>query len=279
MALTLLMSFLGIAASQSFSYDYHGVEWSSYCVNGLSQSPINITKAYDGLELHENDNDANYAYFKLDWSERHLKPTYNPFVNFVLNSDFGFSNLTSADEVLIDSYHIQTIKVHYPSEHRFNNDGSDIYALTNPNEMEVQFEHKSLTTGNVMILAIIYEWGSSNFFIESLIDSFNNPSGATIRMPEAIPGPKYLWNYYNYTGSYTVPSCGEGITWVVKTHKETASLEQLDFFRGILMANYSGGNYRYAQPLNNRTIYKYSSDSGASAIFMIFGGLVLSFLA
>ena len=63
--------------------------------------------------------------------------------------------------------------------------------------------------------------------------------------------------YYDYDGSFTTPSCTEGVNWFVLDATIEVSQEQVDEFRGLEFMSHEGeffGNNRPVQPLNGRLV-------------------------
>lgn len=185
MALICILSIL-TAVSAKWSYQYHGIEWDSHCSFGEEQSPIDLTNDVSANQTQIiKDGDSSYKHLNLEYESRKLRPTFNANLNFLLYGDFGYANIvTESGEDLL--YQAQKISVHYPSEHRFK-ESSNIYDNDDIREIEVQIEHRS-TAGDITILAVIYKLGSSNDFIGSLIDSYDQITGAKIDMNSVISG-------------------------------------------------------------------------------------------
>jgi carbonic anhydrase len=118
--------------------------------------------------------------------------------------------------------------------------------------MELHAVFQVPKTDNYVAIAMLYEIGNENPFLNQLIKaglpkkSFSRP----VRIPALNLANAFTEtsSYYNYAGSLTIPSCFP-VTFIVLKTEATMSQEQFLAFQGIM-----GNNFRPIQALNNREV-------------------------
>lgn len=233
------------ACFEHFNYDLASQEgplnWDNYCVEVSSenqcgsivrQSPINVVGVV-------NDNTL-FA----------LNKTYETTATDIFNNghtiQFNYNNTASLNFGGIN-FSLLQFHFHADSEHTVNG---------NQYPLEVHLVHIS-DNGAIAVIGIFFELGAENPFLAQFTshlpgledEVYENDSleyNASDLFPESTA-------YFNYNGSLTTPPCSETVEWIVMEAPITASQEQLDAFANILH-----NNNRPIQPLNGRTIGKYS---------------------
>nr|WP_283811148.1 carbonic anhydrase family protein [Enterococcus larvae] len=119
---------------------------------------------------------------------------------------------------------------HYPMEAHFVNTAQD---------------------GRIAVVGVFFEEGEENKGFQEVLDDVQNEKDDPITdLDEMLPSNK---SYYHYLGSLTTPPLNENVEWYVMENPVEISSEQIESFKKL----YSHNN-REVQPLNDRTILKYS---------------------
>lgn len=138
---------------------------------------------------------------------------------------------------------------HAPTEHAFVNDQLA--------DLEMQIVHKSKTSEKKAIVSIIYTSFADKLHVKGL--GTLSPTQKTIEgldMSETV----YLagQEFYNYQGSFTLPSCEENVNWIVMTKPLDIRSDHIKFFRDKWESNQEfargRGNNRKIQDINGRRI-------------------------
>lgn len=197
------------------------------CQTGKNQSPINI-------------NHIQHA--KLDKMEIHYDQIDGNIVNN--GHTIQVSENDNSDYIVLDDekYFLNQFHFHTPSENQ-------IERKTFPAECHFVHTDKS---GNLMVLAIMFEEGDSNPVVDKLFsildDEENHPNNfAHLDISALLPVQKH---YYRFSGSLTTPPCSEGVIWNVMAQPVTLSKAQIDRFEKVFKHH----NNRPIQPLNGRLI-------------------------
>jgi carbonic anhydrase len=193
--------------------------------NGRSQSPINIIRPISDAK---NKIGFNYqsAQFNLTLDPHNLYFNANePDANFVLYTG--------------KQYQLQSFHFHVPGEHQ-------VKGKTYPMEMHLIHQDSS---GETLVVGVFFQVGKNN---DALDDLFISPLKHRKSVTESdliklIPAAK---EYYQYSGSLTVPPCTEGLTWIVMETPMQVSQKQIDYFKNHVITN----NSRPLQSLNGRVI-------------------------
>ncbi|XP_077990204.1 carbonic anhydrase 14-like [Glandiceps talaboti] len=80
--------------------------------------------------------------------------------------------------------------------------------------------------------------------------------------------PEDTSEFFRYEGSLTTPTCNESVIWTVMRNAVTITEEQMELFRNV---NFGDGTpmvdtHRPPQPLNGRTVYIRSVDTGSGTM-------------
>jgi carbonic anhydrase len=154
---------------------------------------------------------------------------------------------------------------HAPSEHELDGDSFDL-------EMQAWCTSSTSTSGgNVAAFAWLYDEGTTDQWIEDLL--FGTEVSAVVDS---------IGSYYGYTGSYTQPSCSEGVYWYVMSTPGEHSKKVIDYFEDQWADNDAfangEGNNRSTQSVNSRAIYVYGEkydDDSATYLAALFVALLL----
>ena len=197
------------------------------CSQGKQQSPVDISHAERA---------------KLPIIEFNYKPSALDVIN---NGHTVESDYEPGSSITLDgkTYNLVQFHFHHLSENTLNGKHSPL---------EGHLVHKS-ADGKIAVVAVFFEAGRANPAIETVWAHMpktaineNKPKGMKVDASQLLPDSR---EYYTFPGSLTTPPCAEGVTWLVMSHKMTASKQQIDAF-AILDPN----DARPVQRLNGRTI-------------------------
>lgn len=195
------------------------------CVNGTSQSPIDLTGA-------ATEDLANITF--------HYQPTKLHLEN---NGHTIQVNYDAGSYIVVDEirYDLKQFHFHSPSENAING---------NSFPLEMHLVHKN-TAGQLAVVAIFLDEGANNPALQSVWDHLSNKIGsqeidAQVDANDFLPS---VQTTYRYSGSLTTPPCTEGVSWLVMTSPATISSEQIEAFQNL----YEGNN-RPVQLLNGRDL-------------------------
>lgn len=231
---------MAVVAAGPADYSSQGANWDDdACVNGVEQSPIDLTTtgwstsskmALNGWGYE----DETVAQAEIDRSTTKVQSPLSK----------GNFNLHHADGTVSEFGPLQ-FHFHAPSEHTV--DGTQY-------DLEVHFVHLyRADNGLGGVIGVFFDRSAGNEdneFLEALWDT----SGDTLKVPSAsfLEGID-MSKYWNYEGSLTTPPCTEGVKWTVIEQVQPISDRQLAKF-SALWADKQGfdglGNYRDVQPLN-----------------------------
>lgn len=197
------------------------------CSQGKEQSPVNIT-------------DAQRAKLPV------IEFNYQPSALAVINNGHTIQvNYAPGSSITIDgkTYDLVQFHFHHVSE-------TTVKGKHSP--LEGHLVHKS-ADGKLAVVAVLFDGGKANPAIATVWSNLpksegseNKPSGVEVNATQLLPDK---FEYYTFPGSLTTPPCTEGVTWLVMSHKMTASKEQIDAF-----AKLYPNNYRPVQLLNGRKV-------------------------
>jgi carbonic anhydrase len=235
-----LLNFSAVAADPaeehahwSYSGDTGPDHWGdlspefSACSQGKEQSPVNISHA---------------EHAKLPIIEFDYKPSALDVINngHTIESDYEPGSSITLDG---KTYNLVQFHFHHLSENTHN--GKHF-------PLEGHLVHKS-ADGKLAVVAVFFEEGHPNPAIATVWASMpktsvneNKPSGVKVDASQLLPGNR---EYYTFPGSLTTPPCTEGVTWLLMSHKMTASKEQVAAFAVL-----DPDDARPVQPLNGRKI-------------------------
>lgn len=109
--------------------------------------------------------------------------------------------------------------------------------------------------GNLAVIAVMFEEGSSNELIEALWAKMPENKGDKhgldkgLNVNGILPKDK---TYYRFNGSLTTPPCSEGVMWFVMKDSVKVSKKQVEEFEHVM----HHPNNRPVQPVNARMILK-----------------------
>ena len=219
-------------AHWEYSEELGPKEWANLdekykmCAEGLNQSPINIT---------------NVIPARLDSLVFEGTAKATTFVN---NGHSVEVNFTSANSLAIENekYYLKQIHFHTPSENQID-------GISYP--MEAHLVHAN-TTGNLAVVAIMFELGEDNIVLNKLLRNLPENEGDINKLKSEIFGYDILpsnKDYYRYNGSLTTPPCSEGVKWFVLKTPVGISKSQLADFDAAMPTN-----NRPLQDINSRVI-------------------------
>ena len=143
------------------------------------------------------------------------------------------------------SYTLQQIHFHAPSEEAFNGLRADMVA---------HFVHKN-AAGQLAVVAVLLLAGPDNPAYAPIFSNLPH-SGETISLvdneiilSDLLPEDQ---SYYQFAGSLTTPPCSEGVEWIVMHQPVNIGKAQIEAFHARFKSN-----ARPVQALNGRTV-KYS---------------------
>jgi len=209
--------------------------WQNLCLGfaecgGLAQSPINITtppasSGQGGITLNYTTSITNIV------NNGHtIQFNYSP------GSTMSWRG---------DTWELLQFHMHTASEHTIN-------GASYP--MEVHLVHRN-QTGELAVVGILFESGSSNAFLSPFLSSLPTSKGQTVQSSASYTVkdvfPTTL-GHYQYDGSLTTPPCSQGVNWIVLSEPVTASSAELTLFRSIMHQN-----NRPVQPLNGRQVKRF----------------------
>ncbi|KAM5145467.1 carbonic anhydrase 12-like [Mantella aurantiaca] len=178
---------------------------------------------------------------------------------------------------LVNSYKLAALHIHFGnedsstqgSEHLINGEGF-------PLEMHFVFfntKYADVTTAKnysdgLSVVGVLFELGATNAalvpFIDALPQVANKGQSTSISFNLEKILPYQSVGYYTYQGSLTTPPCSEIVTWHVLSGIQQLDQEQyaqittsLYFTTADEIPERMEDNFRPAQPLNGRPVYKY----------------------
>ncbi|CAG9310174.1 unnamed protein product [Blepharisma stoltei] len=224
--------------------EHKEAEWAHEWPCGPHQSPINIDPH---AIINASDILKNRWYFPLNinYSPHTAKGEFNPRT-FIVRGNFGSLLVNSLFEENPRIFDIAQFHFHASSEHLLYGQRYDL-------ELHVVHKERS-NPSNLLVFGFFFRNdGRANPFLENVIRSEAEPT--SIDMNLMIPKMKCL---YFYEGSLTTPPLFEPVLWFLNPHLNSINSEQLEFFTRHWSGNHSfaggKGNYREAQPLNDRSI-------------------------
>lgn len=230
--LVLSLPFLVISQTTIYAAEKHNtVHWSytghnnpaqwaklnpdyETCANGLTQSPINITKA----EIADLP--------KLEFQYQETVPS------IVNNGHTIQINLASGNFLKVGSQQLELLQFHFhtPSEEQINGKRSNMVA---------HFVHKS-AEGQLGVVALLIKSGARNKAFTPIFQHLPS-KGETITVENLkldlnamLPSNK---NYYTFTGSLTTPPCTENVQWIVLKQAVSLSPQQIKAFKNQYFFN------------------------------------------
>ncbi|XP_075049661.1 carbonic anhydrase 14 [Mixophyes fleayi] len=261
-----------VVASASWTYTgHHGQEhWEVTYPDcgGTAQSPINIntsnvsydeslpTMKAEGYNAPDASpftltNNGHTAVLSLP-SSMHLRGLRNNFTAVQLHLHWGNTSLAEGSEHQIDE------KV-YPGEVHIVHYNSDKFSTIN--------DAKNKPNG-LAVLGILIEIGTmENVGYSNILNYLDKVryAGQTVQVPSFDVEqllPENMEKYFRYSGSLTTPPCYQSVQWTVFRDPVQISVPQMQKLRTMLYSTEASSpssplqnNYRYPQPMNQRTVY------------------------
>jgi carbonic anhydrase len=244
-----IMLLLLVLANSALAGEYSssGANWSGTCASGVAQSPINLMDAKSYLTKFT---DFDYLPVVLDFKADTTKGV-DTALTYQLTGNFG-SIRVSSDK----SYTVTSIVFHAPCEHPIESTSVDL-------EMQIMAQSAA---GETLILAV--QWSARNnkssSFLKDVIATENGLHSIDLSKAFSSSKPITLTDFFEYTGSLTVPPCTEGVQWLVWAARQTMSQDQLFFFTDRWQSNFSfadgRGNNRAVQEQRDRIVTHYLAE-------------------
>ncbi|MZI95837.1 carbonic anhydrase [Vibrio sp. CAIM 722] len=222
----------GTAVASEWGYsDTNGPEhWgkvSKTCVEGQSQSPINIQGNPRAMQ-------------------KSLSVEYLGSVESLVNNGHTLqANVTGNNRVLLDgkAYSLKQFHFHTPAENLIR---SRRYPL------EAHFVNQD-ERGNLLVVAVMFKNGNNNLALQHLTNTLPTKGGQTpitagLKVAELIPDTS---KYFQFNGSLTTPPCSEGVKWVILKQSKSLSEEQ-----NMRLKKVMGNNNRPIQSINKRVVFE-----------------------
>ncbi|KAJ6850494.1 putative alpha carbonic anhydrase 1, chloroplastic [Iris pallida] len=222
----------------------------SLCSNGTLQSPIDIAK-----------DEAKYN-SSLENLQRDYANTNATLINNGFNIELRFQQ--GVGTILVDGKKYSLLQTHWhsPAEHRINGKRYPV---------ELHLVHKTLE-GDIAVVAVLYEYGHPDAFLNQLKDSLELLETETrrgyegARIPAGVIDTKALSRatrkYYRYIGSLTSPPCTEKVIWNILGKVRQMTPQQAAALKApLLLCNRN--NSRPLQALNGRTVNLYHTTLSA----------------
>lgn len=234
----ILMAGTAFAGGHGTHWGYTGHEGPEFwgdlshdyatCKSGRNQAPINIANV----------------------TEAELSPivfNYNAVpMNIVNNGHTVQVNYAAGSTITVDGQTFNLLQFHFhtPSE-------NIVAGISFPMEAHLVHADKD---GNLAVVAVLFEDGMSNPFIETIWAHMPEKAGETkelsdihLNAEKMLPADKA---YYRFNGSLTTPPCTEGVRWMVMKSPEPVSASQTRKLNKVL----GGDNNRPVQPVNARPV-------------------------
>ena len=200
------------------------------CETGKSQSPINIiTKDTIKADLPAIATSYQTAGYQVldNWNMIQVTAPKDPA---------GFLRFKETD------YRLVMIHFHTPAETAINGKHAP---------MGIHLIHQSPEKQRAIIMVNVVV-GKANPTVQKVLDNLPAKQGEDKALDMAFDPTTLLpkdRQYFNYTGSITIPPCLEGAQWIVMKQTITMSKAQIKEF-----AKRYQHNIRPLQPLNDRTV-------------------------
>lgn len=217
------------------------------CVNGQSQSPININPS-ETLPNAQNRLQVNYIAAPLEIVEDALS-TYRIGTQTVKVND-GQSvqlNFPEPKETIVfngGTYHLEQLHFHTPAENHLN--GRQF-----PAELHLVNQGSN---GRLAVIGVFIKAGEKNPVLERILANLPKEKNQIMKINDVYVNPADLLpankSHYTFLGSLTTPPCTEGVEWIVMEQPIEASASQLQRLRYAIDED----NTRPVQPLHGRRI-------------------------
>ena len=197
------------------------------CGAGRNQSPIDL----------DNLVEAELGALALD---------YRPTAAGILNNGHAIQvGYAAGSSLTIEgrSFELKQFHFHSPSENTVR--GKHF-------PLEAHLVHQD-TDGNLAVVAVMFEEGAKNAFLDTLWTAVPAEAGKEGVLPTGLSASSLLptdRDYYRFNGSLTTPPCSEGVLWAVLKQPSAVSKEQIEQFSAML----GFANNRPVQPRNARPV-------------------------
>ena len=230
----IIVSSLCCGTAVASEWGYSGTngpeQWgkvSKTCVEGKSQSPINIQGNPRAVQ-------------------KSLSVEYLGSVESLVNNGHTLqANVTGNNRVLLDGkvYSLKQFHFHTPAENLIR---SRQYPL------EAHFVNQD-ESGNLLVVAVMFKKGNNNLALQHLTNTLPAKGGQTpitagLKVAELIPDTS---KYFQFNGSLTTPPCSEGVKWVILKQSKSLSEEQ-----NMRLKKVMGNNNRPIQSINKRIVFE-----------------------
>jgi carbonic anhydrase len=254
-----LLKFLNLLLILSFTnnsfidYSINGENWRGKCLEGKSQSPINIkTNEVQWVsQTYFNLFSSNKAKIDIDEKEGQFVIKSEKlgevfFYLFTQNEQQHFNEYSD--------YYLSQMFIHSPSEHKIDYNSFDL-------EIQIlgKFNYGSLKYKYIMFSLLFLVGNNTSQDSENFFKQILNNKELNIDIKSLLDEDLSNKETFMYEGSLTTPPCEEEVLWFVFKTPRFISTEILDVFKKKWEINemFSGGkgNNRKTQLLNHRVIY------------------------
>jgi carbonic anhydrase len=262
MIFILVLAYTALAGTYSSS----GEDWTGTCALGTAQSPINLADAKSYLTEFTS---PEYLPVVLDF-KADITKAVDTALTYELTGNFGFIRVSSDK-----SYAVSSIVLHAPCEHPIEGTFVDL-------EMHIMAQTAS---GETLVLAV--QWSArdnkSSSFLKDVVAAESTLSSIDLSKAFATPTtskPIALTDFFEYTGSLTVPPCTEGVQWLVLAARQSMSIDQMFFFTNRWQNNFTfaggNGNNRAVQEQNGRIVTHYLPETPSKTTPVTRGDAVMT---
>ncbi|XP_071980291.1 carbonic anhydrase 1-like [Engystomops pustulosus] len=271
----VLYLILGCQAAGDWCYEHAECAPETWAVHyplcGLnSQSPINILTS----QVKESRTLGPINIYGSSRSTTGVVTNNGHTVEVVLDTVYQLSGAG-----LPDVYQMAGLHFHFGNL-QLGNEGSEHLIDGNAFPLEAHFvfyntKYADLATAKanedgLAVVGVLFKIGESNADLDNLIsvlpnvDHKGDTATTSINLEKMLPNT--VSNYYKYQGSLTTPPCSENVAWHLISSPLDISISQYEAIVSSLYFTTSDSveqspmvnNYRPPQPLNGRTVFKYS---------------------
>ncbi|XP_046667044.1 carbonic anhydrase 2-like [Homalodisca vitripennis] len=268
MPAVLLLVLLASGCTQAWKYSEFGKPegWAGKCIDGQSQSPIDLVTETAHRFVVEPLEFFNYKSLNGTITNN----GHSVAIHF--DEDHCDSGVTAG--LLKGMYILHELHFHWSSEHTVNGKRFPLELhMVHYNQRYGDLKHAAQQHDGLAVVGILFEESENGTeVLEPLLRVVRAVSGkvqAKERLPpnfnpiEFLPADRST--FFRYQGSLTTPPCSETVKWTVMQSKVPISSDQIKTFRQV--SSESGKlehNYRRLQEINKRDVYLLS-DNGACA--------------
>ncbi|CAF1536286.1 unnamed protein product [Adineta ricciae] len=250
----LSYSTLGELRSSTPHWDYqrHGPDaWPHVfdACEGDAQSPVDIHTSHVKYDSHLAPllmNSYTTSNTISVWNFTHNGHT-------IIAYPSPLSRLSISGASLLEVYYLVNVHFHW-GYHPYHGSEHTIDSTKFP--LEVHFVHEARSPNTYAVLSVLFTLQRhDNEQLNDLLSIVNQTINASVwneyrfDVSRLFPTTSTK-HFFLYNGSFTVPPCTEGITWIVLAKHVPISVDQLEVFSG----NSVPSNFRSPQKLSSRTI-------------------------